>query len=205
MKPLIFRPGTACLVNKNTTRKLVNLCSAFWVWLVLGLLLNCEKLSAFPQPPVLNASTDLEQLPKGWQTGNMLPNVPGQDSAPLLNQAIKWVSHYNSDNPTNPYTEITVEAGDYYFATTTAVGGREAYVVVRPENKNDQLQNVTIDLGGSSLFFANALYEAFDVSNCNNLILSNFSVDYQILPFTQLEVVQILGSHRIHTVPVPPF
>jgi hypothetical protein len=84
------------------------------------------------------------------------------------------------------------------------VGGREAYVVVRPENKNDQLQNVTIDLGGSSLFFANALYEAFDVSNCNNLILSNFSVDYQILPFTQLEVVKILGSHRIHTVPVPP-
>jgi hypothetical protein len=201
MKPLIFRPGTACLVNKNTTRKRVNLCSAFWVWLALGLLLNCEKLSAFPKPPVLNASTDLDQLPGVYKKGNMLPNVLGQDSAPLLNDAIRWVSHYNSENSTNPYTQITVQAGVYYFLTTTAVGGREAYVVVSPENKNDQLQNVTIDLGGSFLFFANALYEAFNVSNCNNLVLSNFSVDYQILPFTQLHVLEVLGSNQILAVP----
>jgi hypothetical protein len=205
MNRLIFPPGTVCLVNENTARKRVHLGSGFWVCLALGLLLNCEKSSAFPRPPVLNASTDLEQLPGVYKKGNMLPNVPGLDSAPLLNDAIKWVSHYNTDNPTNPYTQITVQAGVYYFLSTTAVGGRQAYVVVSRENPNDQLQNVTIDLGGSFLFFANALYEAFDVSNCNNLVLSNFSVDYQILPFTQLHVLEILGSNRILAIPERSF
>jgi hypothetical protein len=198
---LIFRRKLAYLVTQNVTRKRVLLSRLFWVWAAACLLFNCEELPAFPPPPVLNASTDLDQLPVNYRTSNMLPNVPGQDSAPLLNDAIKWVSHYNSDNPTNPYTQITAQTGTYYFLTTTPVGGRQVYVVVSPENKNFKLQNVTIDLGGSFLLFDNALYDAFNINNCNNLILSNFSVDYQILPFTQLLVQEVLNSNQILAVP----
>src|ERR1700733_7393142 len=54
-------------------------------------------------PPILNASTDLEQLPGEYKMPNMTPNT-SQDSTPLLNDAVRWVSHYNSGNPTTPYT-----------------------------------------------------------------------------------------------------
>ncbi|HYZ73670.1 MAG TPA: right-handed parallel beta-helix repeat-containing protein, partial [Chthoniobacterales bacterium] len=172
----------------------------------LGLLLDCNQLAAqpeFPKPPILNVSTDLEQLPLGYHANNILPNSPSQDSAPLLNDAIRWVSHYNTDNPSTPYTQIIALTGNYYFLTTRPLGGRQVDVIVRPENKNDQLQNVTIDLGGSSLFFANALYGAFNMTDCTGLVLSNFSIDYKTLPFTQLVVQRILNSNQIVAVPGP--
>jgi len=65
-------------------------------------------------PPILNVSTDLEQLPGKYKMANMTPNI-FQDSTPLLNDAIQWVSHYNSGNPTTPYTTIKAERGVYYF------------------------------------------------------------------------------------------
>jgi len=203
-KHLIFSRRLAYLVTQTVIKKPVLRRRIFQIWAAVSILLSCDELSAFPKPPILNASTDLEQLPGDYQKSNMLPNIPGQDSAPLLNDAISWVSHYNSDNPTNPYTEIIAEPGTYYFQQTTLVGGREVYVVVSPNNEHDQLQNVTIDLGSSDLIFANALYEAFNISNCNNLVLSNFSVDYQILPFTQLHVLAVLNSTQILAIPQRP-
>lgn len=134
---------------------------------------------------------------------NMLPNTPGLDSAPLLNDAIQFVSNYNSTNPSTPFTRIVADPGDYYFYTEYLTGGPsspEAYVLV------NQLKNVTIDLGDSSLLFDNGLYQGFNVSECQNLVLSNFSIDYQILPFTELRVQQVLPPNKqITCVPLRAF
>jgi hypothetical protein len=172
----------------------------------LGLLSLCQQLSAspIPLPPTLNVSTDLAQLPTGYNMPNMLPNAPGQDSAPLLNDAIQYVVYYNKKNPQTPYTEIVAQSGAYYFVAATALNSSTqsplAYVVV------DSLQNVTIELAGSSLFFANGLNRAFNVTNCQNFALRNFSVDYQTLPFTELRVTKIKrDANQILTVPLRAF
>jgi hypothetical protein len=207
-KRLTFGSRIVASMTQFAKQKRSDFSLGLWLWNAVVILLSCQEAPAFPKPPILNVSTDLSQLPSGYQKANMLPDIPGQDSAPLLNDAIRWVSHYNSDNPTNPYTRIIAQPGVYYFLTTTPVGGRHVYVVVAPENSRDQFQNVTIDLGDSSLFFANALYEAFDISNCNNLLLTNFSIDYQILPFTQLRVQEVvLDTSQVVAVPeqaIPP-
>jgi hypothetical protein len=184
--------------------------SILWVWEVLAILFICQELSAAPEPPVLNVSTDLTQLPgKYCEKTNMLPNNPSQDSQPLLNDAIEYVSHYNSGNPAVPYTQIVATPGAYYFETTRPISGpnsKQIYALVAPENLNDHLQNVAIDLGGSSLFFADAQVQAFTVVNCQNVILSNFSIDYQTLPFTELRVQEVaLDTNQIVAVPLRAF
>ena len=160
-----------------------------------GLSLNGTAQATIPKPPILNVSTDLDQLPGVYNKANMIPNS-SQDSAPLLNDALNWVSHYNSENTTNPYTTITANPGTYNFLNPTKFGGRQVYVVVQPENKNDHLQNVTIDFNGSDLFFSQGQYEAFAINGCDNLVLQNFSIDYTTLPFTQLIVQGIVNSTR---------
>jgi Right handed beta helix region len=178
----------------------------FLISAFLSLLFLSQELSAFPKPPILNVSTDLDQLPGPYLRPNMLPNNGLQDSQPLLNDAIRWVSHYNSDNPSTPYTQIIAQPGIYYFFTTSNVGGRDVYVVVSPENVHDTLESVTIDLGGSSLYFNNALYEAFSVIGCQNVVLSNFSIDYGTLPFTELRVKEVvLDTNQIVAVPIKAF
>jgi Leucine-rich repeat (LRR) protein len=87
-KHLIFSRRLAYLVTQTVTKKPVLLRRIFQIWAAVSILLSCDELSAFPKPPILNASTDLEQLPGDYQKSNMLPNIPGQDSAPLLNDAI---------------------------------------------------------------------------------------------------------------------
>ena len=152
-----------------------------------------------PLPPILNVSTDLDQLPSPYTAANMIPNSP-QDSAQLLNDAIRWVSYYNSQNPSTPYTTITAEKGVYNFSYLTKFGGRYVYVVVQPE-KNSVLQNVVIDLEGSDLFFSQPYNEAFAINDCQNLTLENFSIDYTTLPFTQLLVQSIVNSTVISVIP----
>lgn len=192
-----------------------NIC-IFWVWGFSALLFLCQELSASPEPstapqasatlgpPVLNVSTDLSRLSGKYQMPNMVPNNASQDSAPLLNDAIQFVSNYNSASPPVPYTRIVASPGNYYFETPTPLNSSTqsplAYVLV------GQLQNVTIDLDGSSLFFANALNQAFNVSSCESLVLSNFSIDYQTLPFTELRVQQVFpGANQILTLPLRTF
>jgi hypothetical protein len=184
--------------------------SILWVWEVLAILFICHELSAAPEPPVLNVSTDLTQLQgKFRETTNMLPNNQTQDSQPLLNDAIEYVSFYNSGNPAVPYTQIVATPGAYYFLKPRPISGpnsKEIYVLVAPENAHDHLQNVAIDLGGSSLFFAEPQIQAFTVINCQNVTLSNFSIDYQPLPFTELRVKEVaLDTNQIVAVPLRAF
>ena len=153
-----------------------------------------------PLPPILNVSTDLDQLPAPYNRTNMIPNS-AQDSAQLLNDAIRWVSYYNSENPSTPYTTITAEKGAYNFSVTTNFGGRDVYILVQPLNKNSVLQNVVIDLNGSDLFFSVAADEAVTINDCQNLTLENFSIDYTTLPFTQLLVESIVNSTTITVTP----
>jgi hypothetical protein len=189
--------------------------SIFRSWGFSALLFLCQELSAFPEPStapqasaspeqlVLNVSTDLSQLPGKYQMPNMVPNNAAQDSAPLLNDAIQFVSYYNGGKPPAPYTRIVADPGHYYFYTAASVGGPnspQAYVLV------DQLQNVTIDLADSSLSFGNALNQGFNVSNSQNLVVGNFSIDYLTLPFTELRVQQVFpGANQILTVPLRTF
>jgi parallel beta helix pectate lyase-like protein len=180
MKPRLWKKLATILV--------VGLCPLNFIGVV--------QAAAIPLPPILNVSTDLDQLPSPYNAANMIPNS-AQDSAQLLNDAIRWVSYYNSENPSTPYTKITAEKGVYNFLCTTKFGGREVYILVQPESKNSVLQNVVIDLNGSDLFFSQPYNEAVTINDCQNLTLENFSIDYTTLPFTQLLVQSIVNSTTI--------
>ena len=162
-------------------------------------------LFASPQPPTLDVSTDLTGLPKPYsEPVNMVPtNNPSQDSAHLLQDAIAFVVNWNAYNPGNPYTTITAsQPGVFYFnqyVSTVAHPTKATQVTyIWPKG----LSNVTIDLQGSFLDCLLSFISAFTIQNCNNCIFENFAIDYQNLPFTQLDVKSV-DTSTITAMPEP--
>jgi hypothetical protein len=151
------------------------------------------------QPPTLDVSTDLTTLTGQWhEQVNMVPNDPNQDSASLLNDAIDFVSNWNTEHPTTPYTTITAsQPGTFYFfqyPPTATVGNPDGTAAQLTYIFAKELSNVTIDLGGSLLMSEKSFISVFTIENCNNCIFRNFAIDYQNLPFTQV-IVQTVDSN----------
>ena len=53
------------------------------------------------------------------------------------------------------------------------------------------VSNLTIDLQGSALVFTHPLFNGIILWNNTNVVLQNFTADYQPLPFTQVRVVAV--------------
>ncbi len=60
----------------------------------------------------------------------------------------------------------------------------------------DQLHDLTIDLQGSDLYFSVPLVSEILITCCTNIVLENFTADYNPLPFTQVRVVSVNGKQR---------
>jgi hypothetical protein len=122
--------------------------------LAIGLVFIAQGLwvgkvsAACPPGKTLDASRDLSKLVPN--TANMLPDQPKTDSAPLLQAAITYAA-----NPANGYSKVTVDAGEYFFLTTTSMYfEKPAYVEVPPKTSC-----LTLSFKGANFFFyATRLY-----------------------------------------------
>jgi hypothetical protein len=135
-----------------------------------------------------NASRDLNRIHPSLS--DMTPNDEGVDSAPLLAAAIKYVIA-NRD-----CSKLVVDEGAYYFNKVSENKSKSAYVLI------ENASSLNIDLRGANLVFKESFYSAFYIDNCNSCTLSNFSIDYQHLPFTQLNVTKVTWEEII-AVPQP--
>jgi len=134
----------------------------------------------------LNLSEDLVRL--GIASGNMVPNDPTTDAGPLFFRAVLYAKN-------NQFGRVIADPGAYYFqslqylvSTSTQYGG--AHVAW------DSLSNITIDLQGSDLYFSNPLVGGMSITNSTNVVLENFTADYDPLPFTQVRVTSVDAAHR---------
>jgi hypothetical protein len=137
-----------------------------------------------PKPCVPNSdSTSFNATTDAHKVG-LVDMKPGADydSAPRLTAAIAYVV----GNPS--CRNLVVDPGTYYFYSANAVRGQKAkstYVYV------PQATGLTIDLRGANLIFKESYFTAFYIDKCNMCTFSNFSIDYQHLPFTQLDVKNV--------------
>ncbi|HLJ49451.1 MAG TPA: right-handed parallel beta-helix repeat-containing protein [Bryobacteraceae bacterium] len=134
--------------------------------------------TAFAQPSQINMSHDLTTL--GISNQNLSSNNPGFDARPLFQSAIRYATR-------NGVPLITADPGVYYFLTPQA---SDRYL-----NLN-AVKNLTIDLQGSDLYLKSAYFPAFVLVDCQNVTLTNFTVDLEQLPFTQLNLTGVSGNKR---------
>src|ERR1043166_8071160 len=153
-----------------------------FVWLAV----LCGVRSAALAQTTLNVSEDLVRL--GIASTNIVPNQPSLDAGPLFFRAVLYAKN-------NQIGRVIADRGAYYFqslqylvSTSTQYGG--AHVAW------DNLGNMTIDLQGSDLYFSHPLVGGMVITNSTNLVLENFTADYDPLPFTQVRVTAVDAAHR---------
>lgn len=121
----------------------------------------------------LNLSEDLVAL--GIASKNMVPDEPTLDAGPLLFQGVSYAQ-------THQIGLVIADTGAYYFQSLQFAGAHVAW---------DKLNSLTIDLQGSDLYFSHPLVGGMIITNSTNLVLENFTADYNPLPFTQVRVVSV--------------
>ena len=133
---------------------------------------------AFAQT-TLNVSEDLVRL--GAASANIVPNQPGQDTGPPLYQAVLYAKNHQ-------FSRVIANPGAYYFRSLQYSGAHVGW---------DSLSNLTLDFQGSDFYFSNPLVSGIVITNSTNLVLENFTADYDPLPFTQVRVVSVDGVQRL--------
>ena len=151
------------------------------------LLCGIASLPVYGQA-ALNLSRDL--VPLGIATQNMTPNAPSLDAQPLFSAALQYVQ-------TNPVQSLIADPGAYYFLTPLAVN-TGVYIYFPP------VSNLTIDFQGSTLYFKDGFRRGFDIENCQNLTLKNFTIDYLVPSYTQVQLTAIDPVQRTFTYSVIP-
>ncbi len=126
----------------------------------------------------LNVSQDLVRL--RIAAANMAPNQSSLDSGPLFFQAVSYAQSHQIGR-------VIADRGSYYFRSLQFSGAHVAW---------DQLNNLTIDLQGSDLYFSFPLVNGITITHSTNLVLQNFTADYDPLPFTQVRVVSVDPAQR---------
>jgi hypothetical protein len=143
------------------------------LWLAL-----LGSTSARAQTP-LNLSHDLTT--HGIAGTNMVPNQLSQDAGPLLSSGVAYAMAHGIDR-------VIADPGAYYFLSLQT---SNAHVQLGGNPTTPSVSNLTIDLQGSALIFTHPLQYGIILWNNTNLVVQNFTTDYQPLPFTQLRVVAV--------------
>src|SRR5712692_3130492 len=78
--------------------------------------------------------------------------------------------------------QVIADRGAYYFRSLQYSGAHVAW---------DKLNNLTIDLQGADLYFSFPLVNGITISRSTNIVLENFTADYDPLPFTQVRVISV--------------
>ena len=146
--------------------------------IVPGLALLSSIAATALAQATLNMSEDLVRL--GIASSNMLPNQPSQDSGPLFFRAVSYAQAHQIG-------AVIADPGAYYFLSLQYSGAHVGW---------NQLSNITIDLQGSDLYFSFPLVHGINITNSNNVVLQNFTADYNPLPFTQVRVVSVNPAQR---------
>jgi hypothetical protein len=129
----------------------------------------------------INLSRDLVRL--GIASRNLPADDPSLDARPLFEAAVRYVRSH-------AVGRLTVDRGTYYFLTP-----QDAQTYLRFPSLSD----LTIDLAGSKVYFAGAFLQGFALSNCNQVRLTNFEIDFLEPPYTQVELVGVDPSARTLT------
>jgi hypothetical protein len=141
--------------------------------IIVWLAVVCGVRSAAFAQTTLNMSQDLVRL--RIASTNMAPNQPDLDAGPLFFQAVSYARSHQIDR-------VIADPGAYYFLSLQFAGAHVAW---------NGLSNLTIDLQGSGLHFSFPLAGGISITNGTNIVLQNFTVDYDPLPFTQVRVVSV--------------
>ncbi len=127
----------------------------------------------------LNLSQDLVAL--GIAATNMVPNQPSLDAGPLLSSGVAYAMSHG-------IARVIADPGAYYFL---GLQTSNAHVQLGGNPTTPSVSNLTIDLQGSALVFTHPLQYGIILWVNTNIVLQNFTTDYQPLPFTQLRVVAV--------------
>ena len=148
--------------------------------IIVWLAVVCGVWPAAFAQTTLNLSEDL--VPLGIASTNMVPNQPSLDAGPLFFRAVSYAQNHQIG-------QVIADRGAYYFRSLQYSGAHVAW---------DKLSNLTIDLQGSDLYFSFPLVTGISITNSTNLVVQNFTADYDPLPFTQVRVVSVdAGQRRI--------
>ncbi len=137
----------------------------------LGLLLATLILRA--QPTQINVSEDLVVL--GIASRNAVPGNPNSDARPLFQAAVKFAA-------ANHVSRIVADPGSYWFLTPQQAG---IYLYL------DQISDLTIDLQGSDIYLNSSFVTGIYLNACQGVTLTNFTIDYAQLPFTQVQLTGV--------------
>ena len=145
------------------------------------LLFSSFCFNSKAQTTTVNLSHDLVAL--GIASANMTPDQPSLDSRPLLQAAIKYAIANNVQN-------LIADPGAYYFLS---LQNANTHVLITGAS------NLQLNFQNSDLLFAFSNVSAIQCTNCTNVTLENFTVDYQQLPFTQVTVASVNAAARSFT------
>jgi hypothetical protein len=134
----------------------------------------------------INLSRDLVRL--GIAPRNLSPNDKSLDARPLFEAAVKYAQKHAS-------RLLTVDQGAYYFLSP-----QDARAYLRIAKASD----LTIDLADSTIYLANALQQGFALFDCHRVTLTNFSIDFQVLPYTHVRLASVDPRGRTLTYNVLP-
>jgi uncharacterized protein (TIGR03437 family) len=110
----------------------------------------------------------------------MVPDSPTGDARPLFEAGIAYAAK-------NHIATVIADRGSYYFLT---LNNQRAHALLSGIN------NLTVDLQYSDLYFAQGQIVGIQATNCTNLVLKNFTVDYLQLPFTQVSVTSVNAATK---------
>jgi hypothetical protein len=124
------------------------------VWLAFGSVALAQSS--------LDMSQDLVRL--GIASLNMVPNQPDLDAGPLLLGIVNFAQ-------THRIARVIADQGAYYFRSMQTPNAHVGW---------NQLNNLTIDLQGSDLYFAFPLQNGLAINNSTNIVLQNFTAETNV-------------------------
>jgi hypothetical protein len=133
---------------------------------------------SFADTTELNLSHDL--IPLRIASQNLTPDNPALDARPLFQAALDYAVK-------NGIHLITADQGAYYFLTPAA---KDRYL-----SFNSAL-DLTIDLHGSDIYMKQSYLIWLVAIDSNRITLTNFTLDSQQLPFTQVRLTGVSANQR---------
>jgi hypothetical protein len=126
----------------------------------------------------INLSRDLVSL--GIAGQNLSRNDPSLDARPLFEAALKYVR-------THRVRTVTVDRGAYYFLTAQS---STAYIGIYG------FSDLTVDLAGSTIYFADAFKQGFGIAASKRVTLRNFQIDFLKPPYTYVKLASVNPAQR---------
>ncbi len=161
--------------------------------LVLVACILC-LLATNAQAGTINMCHDLVAL--GIATQNLAPDSPSQDAGPAFQATLNYVQSHST------VTLVTLDPGAYYFHTCQYPPPPlepqpplppVAYITF------PQLANLTVDLAGSTIYFAEAFHRGFYLVDCQNITFTNFKIDFLQPPYTYVQLQTLDPTARTLT------